>query len=40
MLHGLDDAQIDAVRTEYLAALEHDDVTEVDATTLIGTGFR
>ena len=40
MLHGLDDAQIDAVRTEYLALLEHDDVTEVDATTLIGTGFR
>ncbi len=40
MLHGLDDAQIDAVRTEYLALLEHDDVTEVDATTLIGSGLR
>lgn len=40
MLHGLDEAQIDAVRTEYLALLEHNDVTEVDATTLIGSGLR
>lgn len=39
-LSGLDDAQTAAVREEYLAGLVGDGLTEVDATTLIGTGRR
>ncbi|BBH69489.1 hypothetical protein ACTI_61740 [Actinoplanes sp. OR16] len=39
-LTGLTPTQVDAVRETYLASLSRDGVTELDATTLIGTGVR
>jgi len=39
-LQGLVEAQVAAVRDEYLGALDRDGITEVDATTLVGTGLR
>ena len=39
-LNGLDDAQIDRVRAEYLRSFREDGVEALDATTLIGVGTR
>lgn len=40
VLTGLADEQTAAVREEYLTALSRDDITEVEATSLVGTGRR